>query len=161
PEVGRYFVADDFVPGREQVAVLSHAFWEHKLGGDTAVVGKTISLNLRPFLIIGVAPANLPSLPNSVIFRPPSQFYTPVEAQYSAENRTERYLRGIARLKAGVSLRQAQAELDVLVAGMQKRYPKEDAGRGVRLVTIKDDLVRDVRWILIVLQLAVLMVVLI
>ena len=161
PYLGRFFVPDDFVPGNQQVMILSYDFWQQKFGGDPAIVGKTISLNLKPFVIIGVAPQDLPSLPNSVIYRPPSKLYTPVVAQYSAENRTERFLRGIGLLKEGVPLSQAQAELDVLVDGMQKQYPNQDAGRGARLVTIKDDLVRNVRSTLIILQLAVLMVVLI
>lgn len=161
PQLGRFFVPDDIGPGKQQVAVLSYDFWQQKFGGDPAVLGKTITLNLRPFVIIGVARKDLPSLPNSVIFRPPSQIYTPVEEPYSDENRSDRFLRGIGLLKTGVSLSQAQAELDVIVARLQKRYPNQDAGRGVHLVTIKDDLVRSVRSTLIVLQLAVLMVVLI
>ena len=161
PPLGRFFVPHDFEPGGQPVAILSYDFWQRKFGGDPAVVGKTITLNLHPFVIIGVAPRELPSLPNSVIFRPPSQLYTPVVEPYSAENRTGRHLRGIGLLKAGVPLSQAQAELNVLLAGMQKRFPNEDGGRGVRLVTLKDDLVRNVRWTLIILQLAVLMVVLI
>lgn len=159
--LGRFFEDNDFKPGNQQIAVLSYDFWRQKFGDDPSVLGRTISLNLRPFLIVGVAPRDLPSLPNSVIFRPPSQLYTPVEEQYSADNRMERHLRGIGLLKEGVSLSQAQAELDVLVAGLQKQFPNEDAGRGVRLVTLKDDLVRDVRWTLIILQLAVFVVVLI
>jgi len=161
PFLGRFLVNSDFQPGNQQVAVLSYDFWRQKFGGDLGILGKSISLNLRQFTIIGVAARDLPSLPSSVIFRPPSELYTPVEAQYSVENRTDRYLRGIGLLKPGVSVPQAQAELDVLVAGMQKRFPNEDGGRGVRLVTLKDDLVRNVRWTLIILQLAVLMVVLI
>lgn len=161
PLLGRFFVEDDFKPGNQQVAVLSYDFWQQKFGGDASILGQTISLNLRPFAIIGVTPRDLPSLPNSVIFRPPSQLYTPVEAQYSAENRMDRYLRGIGLLKQGLPLSQAQAELDVLVAGLQKRFPKEDAGRGARLVTLKNDLVRNVRWTLIILQIAVLVVLLI
>lgn len=161
PLFGRFFVADDFKPGNQEVAVLSYDFWQQKFGGDPAVVGKTLTLNQRPFVIIGIGRKDLPSLPNSVIFRPPSQIYTPVEAQYSAENRSDRFLRGIGLLKADVSLSQAQAELEVIVAGLQKQYPNEDAGRGVHLVTLKDDLIRNVRSTLIVLQLAVLMVVLI
>jgi putative ABC transport system permease protein len=140
---------------------LSYEFWQEKFGGDADILGKQITLNLRPFVIIGVAQRDLASLPNSVIFRPPSQLYTPVESPYSAEDRTERYLRGIGLLKRGVSLAQAQGELNVLVAGMQKEYPNEDGGRGVRLVTVKDDLVRNLRSTLLILQLAVLMVVLI
>lgn len=159
--LGRFFVDDDFKPGNQQVAVLSYQFWQQKFGGDPSILGRTISLNLRPFVIIGVAPRDLPSLPNSVIFRPPSQLYTPVEAQYSAGDRPDRYLRGIGLLKPGVSLSHAQAELDVLVAGMQKLFPNEDGGRGVRLVRLKDDLVRNVRSTLIILQIAVLMIVLI
>ena len=161
PLIGRFFAPHDFEPGGQPVAILSYEFWKQKFNGDPAVVGKTITLNLHPFVIIGVAPRELPSLPNSVIFRPPSQLYTPVVEPYSAENRTGRHLRGIGLLKAGVPLSQAQAELSVLVAGMQKRFPNEDGGRGVRLVTLKDDLVRNVRWTLITLQFAVLMVVLI
>lgn len=161
PALGRFFVSHDFEPGGQPVAILSYDFWQQKFDGDPAVVGKTITLNLHPFAIIGVAPKDLPSLPNSVIFRPPSQIYVPVTEPYSAENRTGRHLRGLGLLKAGVSLSQAQAELNVLVAGMQKRFPDEDGGRGVRLVTLKDDLVRNVRWTLIILQFAVLMVVLI
>lgn len=159
PLLGRFFVPHDFEPGGQAVAILSYDFWQQKFGGDRAVTGKTITLNLHPFVIIGVARRELPSLPNSVIFRPPSQVYTPVGEPYSAENRTGRHLRGIGLLKAGVPLSQAQAELNVLVAGMQKRFPNEDGGRG--LVTVKDDLVRNVRWTLIILQFAVLMVVLI
>ena len=161
PLLGRFFVPHDFEPGGQRVAILSHDFWQQKFGGDPAAVGKAVTLNLHPFVIIGVAPREVPSLPNSVIFRPPSQLYTPIVDPYSAENRTGRHLRGIGLLKAGVPLSQAQAELNVLVAGMQKRFPNEDGGRGVRLVTVKDDLVRNVRWTLIILQLAVLMVVLI
>jgi putative ABC transport system permease protein len=161
PLLGRFFFADDLGPGKQQVAVLSYEFWQQKFAGDPGVVGRAISLNLRPFVIIGVAPQDLQSLPNSVIFRPPSQLYTPVESPYSAENRRERYLRGIGLLRPDVSLSQAQAELDSLVAGIQKQYPNQDGGRGVRLVTLKDDLVRNVRSTLIVLQLAVLTVVLI
>lgn len=161
PLLGRFFVPHDFKPGGQPVAILSYDFWQQKFGGDPAVVGKTITLNLHPFVIIGVTRRELQSLPNSVIFRPPSQLYTPIVEPYSADNRTGRHLRGIGLLKAGVSLSQAQAELHVLVAGMQKRFPNEDGGRGVRLVTVKDDAVRNVRWTLIILQLAVLMVVLI
>ena len=161
PFLGRFFAAEDFEPGKQQVVVLSYDLWRQKFGGDPAILGETITLNLRPFVIIGVTRPDLPSLPNSVIFRPPSEIYTPVESQYSAENRSDRYLRGIGLLKAGIPLSQAQAELDVLVAGLQKRFPNEDGGRGVRLVTLKDDLVRNVRLTLIVLQVAVLMVVLI
>jgi putative ABC transport system permease protein len=161
PLLGRFFVPPDFEPGGQPVAILSCEFWQQKFGGDAAVVGKTITLNFHPFVIIGVARQGLQSLPNSVIFRPPSQLYTPVVEPYSAENRTGRHLRGIGLLKAGVPLSHAQAELNVVVAGMQKRFPNEDGGRGVRLVTVKDDMVRNVRWTLIILQFAVLMVVLI
>src|SRR5215467_3455980 len=161
PLLGRFFVPKDSEPGGQSVVILSYAFWQLKFDGDPAVVGKTLTLNLHPFVIIGVARQELPSLPNSVIFRPPSQIYTPVVEEYSADNRTSRHLRGIGLLKPGVSLSRAQAELNVLVGELQKRFPNEDGGRGARLVNIKDDLVRNVRWTLIILQLAVLMVVLI
>jgi putative ABC transport system permease protein len=161
PYLGRFFVTDDFTPGKQQVAVLSYDFWQQRFAGDSAILGRTISLNFKPFVIIGIAPPDLASLPNSVIFRPPSQLYTPVIAEYSDASRDERFLRGIGLLKAGILISQAQAELDVLVAEMQKRYPNQDGGRGVRLVRLKDDLVRNVRLPLIILQLAVLLVVLI
>jgi len=161
PFLGRFFVPDDFVAGRQQVAVLSYDLWQQRFGSDRAIVGKTVSLNLKPFVIVGVAPRDLPSLPSSVIFRPPSQLYTPLVAVYSGADRNARALRGIGLLKPDVPIAQAQAELDTLVAALQKRYPNEDGGRGIRLVTIKDDLVRSVRSPLIILQLVGLVVVLI
>jgi hypothetical protein len=56
PYLGRFFVPDDFAPGKQQVAILSYDFWQQKFAGDRAIVGKTISLNLKPFVVIGVAP---------------------------------------------------------------------------------------------------------
>src|SRR5215469_9656525 len=161
PLIGRFFVPQDFEPGGQPVVILSYDFWQTKYGGDPRAVGKAITLNTHPFVIIGVARRELPALPNSVIFRPPSQIYTPVVEDYSAENRTARHLRGIGLLKPGVSLSRAQAELNVLVGELQKRFPNEDGGRGARLVNIKDDLVRNVRSTLIILQFAVFMVLLI
>ena len=88
PLLGRFLVAADQQPGNEHVAVLSYDFWQEKFGGDRAVLGKTLTLNLHPYEIIGVAPRSLPSLPNSVIFHPPSQLYTPVVGPYSTDDRT-------------------------------------------------------------------------
>ena len=161
PFLGRFFAPSDHAPGAERVAVLSYAFWQQEFSGDPAALGRMILLNLQPYLIVGVAPSDLASLPNSVIFRPPSQLYTPIVEQYGEADRAQRSRRAIGRLKDDVAASQAQADLDVLAAAMRERHPEEDEGRGVRVVSIKDDLVRNVRSSLLLMQAAVLLVLLI
>jgi putative ABC transport system permease protein len=159
PLLGRALVSEDQQPGKDQVVVLSHGLWQRRFGQDTKIIGQTISLDSRPYTVVGVMPANFHSLPSSLVH--PSDVYLPLAAEYDDTQRSFTWLRGIARLKPNVTLAQAQAELDVIARTQALEHADTNAGRGVRVVRLQADLVRDLRAALLILQGAVLLVVLI
>lgn len=165
PYLGRFFSPTEFHQGSDAVVVLAYDVWRQTFQADPGIIGRTIQLNYRSYTVVGVAPADLHSLPVALTQRlNPTGLYLPLAGPYDAPtdaNRTARHLRTIARLKPAVTLAQAQAELNVIQAAIVQEHPKEDTGNGVRVVTLRDDVVRNVRAALIILQFAVLAVVLI
>jgi putative ABC transport system permease protein len=155
PVIGRTFSPDEDQPGRSNVVVLSHRFWQEHFGSSPSVVGQSIRMDGQNFLISGVMPAS---------FRFPefAQMWTPM-----AWTDKERAVRGehhsavIARLKSGIDLKQAQAEMNTLSAQLEQQYPEDDKGWGAIVVPLHDDLVSDVRPALLVLLGAVAFVLLI
>ncbi|HVQ37699.1 MAG TPA: ABC transporter permease [Pyrinomonadaceae bacterium] len=153
---GRTFLPEDSQPGREQVVVLKHSFWQQQLAGDPAIVGKTISLNQKPFTVVGVMPADFNYPFNSGEMWTPLIF-TPAEQQ----ERGDHYLRVIGLLKPGVSLGQAQSELGSIAQRAQQQFPETNAGRDASVVTLTDDAVRGARTGVPILMGAVVFVLLI
>jgi predicted permease len=160
PLVGRVFLPEEQVEGREKVIVLSYDFWQRKFHGDPTAVGRTIEIYGRPYTIVGVMPASFRSLPASLVGKP-AELYRPVAEKHADKDRASRHLRAIARLKPGVSVAQAQAELNLLTRRQAADHPDSNKGRGVRVVKLRDDLVRNLRQALLVLQGAVCFVLLI
>jgi putative ABC transport system permease protein len=164
PFLGRFFSADDFRDGAQYVTVLAYDFWKQQFRGDPAIIGKTIPMNFRSYTVLGVAPPDLHSLPTALTFRNATLIYAPLAGDFEdpiEKNRTARHLRVIARLKPEATVESAQADLNVVQAQMIRDHPAEDSGNGVRVVRIKDDLVRNLRKALVLLQCAVIFVVLI
>ena len=155
PVIGRTFSPEEDQPGRSNVVVLSHRFWQEHYGSSPSVVGQSIRMDGQNFLVTGVMPAS---------FRFPdfAQMWTPM-----AWTDKERAVRGehhsavIARLKSGIDLKQAQAEMNTLSARLEQQYPEDDKGWGAIVVPLHDDLVSDVRPALLVLLGAVAFVLLI
>ncbi len=153
---GRTFLPEDSQPGREQVVVLKHSFWQQRLGGDPEIVGKTISLNQKQFTVVGVMPADFNYPYNSgemwapLIFSPEEQ-----------KNRGDHYLRVIGLLKPGVTLEQAQSELRGIAQRAQQQFPETNAGRDASVVTLTNDAVRGARTGVPILMGAVVFVLLI
>ena len=110
--------------------------------------------------MIGVAPPDMPSLPPSLASEP-VQLYRALGENFGPGSRDGRHLESIVRLRAGVSIEQAQAELNVRMRDMQRAHPVEDAALVARIVNLRDDLTRNVRTGLVALQGAVLTLVLI
>src|SRR5581483_12026239 len=163
PLLGRFFLAEDFKNRDEHLAVLSYELWQSRFGKDPAIVGKAIQLDANSYVVLGVMPADFHSLPTSLV-RHPAQLYVPLPnetAEYNDTQRSWTWLRSIARLKSGSSIEQAQAELDAIAAEQERRYPDTNAGRGVRVVALKTDFVKDIKTTLVVLQSVVFLVVLI
>jgi putative ABC transport system permease protein len=133
PTFGRWFSADEEQAGRNGVAILGHRFWLSRFAGDTNILGRTLRLDGEPITVVGVMPAGLndPRLSGSIeVWRPI------VFADNQRQNRGVLWLDCVARLKPGVSLAQAQAEMDTLTARLAKGYPDSNSGIGVRLVPL-------------------------
>ena len=160
PLLGRVLLPEDQIAGKDYVVVLGYGLWKRKFGGDPKVVGRTVEMSGRPYTIVGVMPASFRPLPASLVGKH-AELYRPVAEKHDDHERASRHLRAIARLKPGVTTAQAQAEMDLLARRQAAGHPESDKGRGVRVVTLRDDLVRNLRQALLVLQGAVCFVLLI
>ena len=137
---GRTFLPEESEPGREQVVVLKHSFWQRHLNGDPNIVGKTITLNRKVFTVVGVMPADFNYPYNS------GEMWTPlVFDKDDQHNRVNHYLRVIALLKPGATAAQAQAELHDIAKRSQQQFPETNSGRDVSVLTLTDDAVRGAR----------------
>ena len=155
PILGRVLSPEEDQPGRSHVVVLSYRLWQDHFGGNPGIVGHDINLEGQPYLVAGVMPSNFQ-------FPDFAKMWTPM-----AWTDQERAVRGehhsivIARLKPGVELKQAQAEMNTISDRLQQQYPDDDKGWGAVVVPMQQDLVSDVRPALLVLLGAVAFVLLI
>ena len=160
PLLGRFFRPEEDRDGRDNVVVLSYALWKNQFHGDPAVIGTKILLDSRPHTIIGVSGPDLALLPASIA-PDAAQIYRPVGEPFNSGSRDGRHLKTIMRLRPGVSIQQAQAELDLRSREMEREHPDADAHLAARIVTLRDDMTRSVRTGLLALQSAVLVLMLI
>ncbi|HKO62397.1 MAG TPA: ABC transporter permease [Pyrinomonadaceae bacterium] len=144
PMLGRVFNAEDQKEGQDFVIVLGHALWTTRFGSDRNVVGRTIQLNSRPYTIVGVLGPDARPLPTTLV-EPEGQFYRPVAEAYDNSDRDARHLRSIARLKPGVTIEQAQAELRGIAKRLEQEHPITNKNYGVNVVSITDDTVGGLR----------------
>jgi predicted permease len=138
PQLGRTFEAGEGQPGREHVVVLSHELWERHFGSDASLIGRTIRLSRENYTVIGVMPAGFRLLG----FTP--QLWTPLvltAADQTAAARKNRSLYLFARLKPGVTLEQARAELVTLARYAGENFPETEKGWGAAVRTLPDFLV--------------------
>ncbi|MGI9114588.1 MAG: ABC transporter permease [Chthoniobacterales bacterium] len=160
PMLGRVFTAEEQVEGKDYVAVLSYALWHKRFADDPQIVGKTVTLSARPYTVIGVLPASVHSLPRGLL-PAPAEFYRPVAEAPDEKERASRHLRAIARLRPGVTLTQAQSEMDLISRQLEREHPDTDSRAGIHLVTLREDLVSRVRPALLMLFGAVVFLLLI
>jgi len=145
PMLGRAFSAEENNPGHSNVVVLSHRFWQDHFASNRDIVGSDITLDGAKYLVAGV-------MPPSFRFPDFAQVWTPMA--WTDQEKTVRgnhnYL-AIARLKPGVDLKQAQAEMNTISNRLEQQYPVDDKGWGAMLRPLQADLVSDVRPALLVL----------
>ncbi|HEV2287437.1 MAG TPA: ABC transporter permease [Candidatus Acidoferrales bacterium] len=148
PLYGRAFLPAEMQPGADREAILSGALWRTQFGSDPHIVGTSIMLDGKPYQVVGV----MPPLPK-IMFSPAMvDIWTPFAP--SQEELSQRGNHGIpvmARLKPGVSIAQAQAELDGIAARLAKAYPKEDKEWSFRADSLRQDMTRDSRTPLFIL----------
>jgi putative ABC transport system permease protein len=153
PVVGRAFTAEAEVDGRHRVAVLSDSFWRRRFSADPGIIGRTLPLDAGPFEVIGIMPPDF-AYPVGVLR--PTDLWIPYVVPENERVRGRGYsiyLQTIARLKPGVTLAQAQAQMDQISKGLQTAYPEWNRGvtAGVRPLT--DHLLgaRTRSWLLLLL----------
>ena len=146
PLLGRTFRPDEETPGKNQVAVISHRYWQNQFGADSKVIGTTIILDDKAFSIIGV-------LPDGFDFPNRRDIWLPVnlDPREGFNSRDNFYYTVISRLKADLSLRQAQEGMNLLVNQIAKKHPETNEGHTVWLITLLDQMVGNVKPILYVL----------
>ena len=145
PVQGRAFVADDDRPGASPVVIISYGFWQRRLGGDTAVLERTIRLDGRAYQVIGVLPPEFRS-PTQLALALDMEFYVP--AAYSGDyvsTRGNHDINVVGRLEPGVTLAAAQSGLKLVSAGLAAQYPQTNRNISVALGSLHDDLVRSVK----------------
>lgn len=144
PLLGRSFLPRDHEPGNNHVALLTHQFWRTDCEGDPGILGKTLTF-AEPegtvyLTVVGVLPPGwvFPETTNS-----PPQILTPLVWRPNAAADPKKIAFPIARLRPGVSLAQAQAELDSIMKGLRERYPQVGADRGARLAVLQYSLFKS------------------
>jgi putative ABC transport system permease protein len=150
PLLGRVFTPEEQQDGKDLVVVLSYGLWQRRFAGDPNIVGKTIKLSARDYTVIGVMPASFQSLPTGLL-NWAAEFYRPVAEQPAEKERASRHLRAIARLKPGVTVDQAQTEMNLIARQLSQEHPNDNASSGVHLVTLREDLVGRLRPALLML----------
>jgi putative ABC transport system permease protein len=156
PELGRTFLPEEDHPGGNHVVILSHALWQRRFGSDRAIVGRSINLDGQSFTVVGVMPRNF-QFPNRT-----DQLWVPIA--FSAKEAGERgnhYLQVIARMKPGVSLQQAQAEMTTIATRLQQQYPQTNTSIGAVITPLHEHVVGNIRSALLILLGAVAFVLLI
>jgi predicted permease len=144
PILGRGFLPNEDV-GRDghPVTVISYRLWQDRFAGSARVIGSTIRYNRVPHTIVGVTPEGF--LGTFVGYA--MQFWTPASQQavfdgpsgYKLEDRAARWVEGFARLKPGVSVASAQAQVDAAARRLEVEFPNEDRGRGVRIFPLSEN----------------------
>jgi predicted permease len=146
PALGRNFSADEDRPGGEPVVLVGHELWQQRFNGDPGILGQAITLDGRPYTIIGVLPAAATAFPlNQVqIWVPrPSELPFLVPAQL---NNGGYFFQTIARLRPGVSVQQAREAMNVIAAGYRAAHPANvDAQSDIEVIPLLDDAVGDER----------------
>jgi predicted permease len=157
--LGRTFSPEeDRVPQRDAVVVLSDGAWKRRFGGDPGIIGRTIQLDWRTYTVIGVAPPGFHGLTDR------AEAWIPFSMEGSAvdlNERGNRWLAVLARLKAGVSFAQAQAEMTAISSGLTRTYPATNEARGVEISPLERETFGDLEKPLLVLLAAVAFVLLI
>jgi putative ABC transport system permease protein len=148
PALGRTFGAREGAAGGARVAILSHGLWQTRFGGDPAIVGRTVMLDSVSHGVLGVMPASFAHPETAVVWTPlaPSERLAPL-----MQSRSAYWLQVVGRLKAGIDRRAAQSEMDMIASTLERQYPDANAGIGVRLVPMHEEIVGDVRQPLLIL----------
>jgi putative ABC transport system permease protein len=157
PLIGRTFLPEEEILGRDHEVVLSYGLWKGRYGGDPTLVGRTIQVDGADFTVIGVMPQDF----EWQFWSGRRQLWVPVGYTKTDFGRDENSFIAIARLKQGVTEAQARAEIETIANRVRSQYPKEDANMGATVTPLSDFGMRGIRTTMLTLLAAVAFVLLI
>jgi putative ABC transport system permease protein len=150
--MGRTFTAEDGKPNQPDVVILSYALWQRRFGGDQHVVGRHFSVNNHDATVIGVLPPDFTwHMVKQSMSGKPAQMWRPWQISNELRERHGRFAMAVGRLKPGVSVRAAQAEMDSVATRLEKAYPDFDTNWGATVVPLRLQFSGEIRKALLIL----------
>ena len=143
PVLGRSFVAEENAPGNNLVVILSHGLWQRRFSSDPQIIGQKLTLNGNLHEVVGVLPAGFKN-PQPDEARP-SELWLPLSLNPAQAGRRNDFLRVVARLKPGVNIDQARAEMASITERLAEQYPATNYGWGVTIVPLHERIVGNLR----------------
>jgi putative ABC transport system permease protein len=150
---GRAFLPEeDRTPDTHRVAVVGHGLWQRRYGGSPNLVGQTIQLSDGNYSVVGIMPEGFRGISDTAELWLPMMMNSAVRPASDLQTRDQRWLRAIARLKPGVSMQQAQTEMDTIARRLEQTYPATNANRGAQVMSLHEQLFGSMQlmlWILL------------
>ena len=154
PAIGRTFSEAEDLPGGPHVTIISQGLWQSRFGGDRQIVGRTIPLNGEPYVVVGIMPRGFHTDPEEDV-------WIPLQADPHSTNQGH-YLRALGRLKPGITVAAAQADMKIVGEQFRRGYPRNmDEHETVAVAPLREAMAEDVKTPLYILMGAVLLVLLI
>jgi predicted permease len=149
PVVGRTFTAEEDSAGAAGTVILSYRLWQTEFGGDSSIVGRSLTFDDRPFTVVGVMPRDFHFPASNILFWTTNRF---TEGNYQAQERTNNRLEAVGRLRRGVTLEQARAELVWIAAQLEREYPRENKDTSAAVYALRDEVSERARLLLLALS---------
>jgi putative ABC transport system permease protein len=155
PQLGRTFLAEEDRDGANRVVILGHALWQSRFGSDSGIIGKSLTLNNQSYTVVGVMPSNS-QFPVGFgylgkVLNDPIDLYVPLAAAGREQERGNYSFFAMGRLKPGVTIDQARADMSTIERRLELQYPDGNTGIGIRLVPTQEQTVKEIRPALLVL----------
>lgn len=155
PRLGRAFLAEEDKDGANRVVILGHALWQSRFGSDSAIVGESLTLNNQSYTVVGIMSPNF-QFPVGFgylgkVLNDPVDLYVPLAATSEETGRGNYSFFAIGRLKPGVTINQAQAEMSTIEGRLEQQYPDSNSDIGISLVPTQEQTVKEIRPALLVL----------
>ncbi len=151
PVIGRAFGVDDDRPGAPGTLLLSYRMWQTSFGGDPDIVGRRLAVDGESCTVVGIMPHDFHFPDNEIDLWLPARFNA---TQMADDERADNYVHGVARLRPGVALAQASAELGVIADRLERQFPKENADTGAAVFALADQVSERSRLLLVALSAA-------
>lgn len=133
PVLGRVFLSEECKPGSNHVVVISYNLWQRRFGGDPSLIGRTITLDQEPYMVVGVMPADFQ-------FPKECEVWMPLAFDDESQRPEDKSLRleMFARLNPGVTLQQAQADMSGIARKLERDHPENNTGRDIKLTALRE-----------------------